>query len=456
MGQRILSEKIAQFIFEVDYGGLPLEVIDKAKQCLMDALGVAVLGSKFAASRIVGKTVSAFQSREEAVVIGTPYKASASLAALANSVSAHVADYDDTSVEFKGHPSCVIVPAVVAAAESVQARGQEVLLSVVVGNEVGSKLGQSMGGRHYQKGWHGTGTIGTIAAAAAVAKLFKLEPKQVIHALGVAASSAAGLRQNFGTMTKSWHAGHAAHIGVLSGVLAQNGFDASAETLEGENGFIRTFDGEGAIESFEKLGSPYSITGVAFKKYPSCAAIHPAVEAILRLMNKETIRPEIIASIKCYCCPSGLAALGREYPKTELEAKFSMEYCVATTLVRGRLGVAEFEDEALTDPEVRSAMTKVQVISDVALEEIAASNKVLSPTRVTLVTKDGREFNEMIIAARGGSTEPLTWSELEDKFRECVSGLIHNGRVNRILGLIHGIESLQNITDLTTLLRSMN
>ena len=445
------SEKIAQFIFEANYERLPPEVIGKAKQCLMDALGVAVLGSKFAASRIVGNAVNAFRSREEAVVIGTPFKASASLAALANSVSAHVADYDDTSVDFKGHPSCVIVPAVVAAAESVEAKGQEVLLSIVVGNEVGSKLGQAMGGKHYQKGWHGTGTIGTIGAATAVAKLFKLEPGQIIHALGLAASSAAGLRQNFGTMTKSWHAGHAAHMGVLSGVMAQNGFDASVQALEGENGFIRTFDGEGAVESFKNLGNPYSITGVAFKKYPSCAGVHPAVEAVLRLVGKEAIRPERIASIKCYGCPSGLAALGREYPKTELEAKFSMEYCVAATLVRGRLGVAEFEDEALMDAEVRSVMTKVQVISDAALEEVAKSNKALSPTRVNIVTKDGREFSEMIIAARGGPRDPLTWPELEKKFRECVNGMIPDSRVQRILELIHSIERLQDNSELSAL-----
>ena len=453
MGRTILSGKIAQFMFEVNYQELPLEVIDKAKQCLMDTLGVAILGSRYSASRIVGDVVDHCHGREESVVIGTYYKAPAFLAALANSVSAHVADYDDMSVEFNGHPSCVIVPAVTAAGESVGAGGQEVLLGIVVGNEVGSKLGKSLGGKHYQKGWHGTGTIGTVAAAAAVAKLLKLDSNQIVNALGIAASSAAGLRQNFGTMTKSWHAGHAASNGILAAVLAQNGFEASAGALEGNSGFITTFDGEGTVKYFDNLGNPYSLPNVTFKKYPSCASTHPAVEAIFRLMNTHATPPDSVATVECYVCPAATAPLRSEYPSTELEAKFSLEYCVATALVRGRLGVAEFEDEAVRDPEIRHVMTKVRVIIDAALEEIAESNKVLAPTRVKLTTKDGQEFSETIIAARGGPTEPLTWPELEDKFRECASSLFSVSRVTEALGLIREIENMKNINELTALLQ---
>jgi 2-methylcitrate dehydratase PrpD len=280
-----LSEKISEFIFELNYRDLPPEVVDKAKQCVMDTLGVSVLGSKSLASKIVADTVNNFQSRQDSVVIGTPYKASAPFAAMANGVSAHVADFDDTSVAYQGHPSCVIVPAVIAAADAIHAGGQEIILSIVAGNEVGSKLGLSMGKKHYQKGWHGTATVGTIAATAAIAKLYKLEPKQIVNAIGFSASSASGIRQNFGSMTKCWHAGHPAYIGVLSAVLAQNGFDASSEALEGNEGFIRVFEGEGVTEHFDRLGKPYSITDIAFKKYPSCAATHPAVEAILSLLN---------------------------------------------------------------------------------------------------------------------------------------------------------------------------
>jgi 2-methylcitrate dehydratase PrpD len=450
-----LSEKIAEFIFRTNYGDLPPEVVNKAKQCLMDALGVSVLGSKSLASKIVFDAVNHFQSRQDSVLIGTPCKAAAPLAAMVNGVSAHVADFDDTSVAYQGHPSCVIVPAVVAAAEAVHAGGQEVILSIVAGNEVGSKLGLSMGKKHYQKGWHGTATIGTIAATAAVAKLYKLEPKQIMDAIGFSASSASGIRQNFGSMTKSWHSGHPAYIGVLSAVLAQGGFDASAEALEGNEGFLRVFDGEGTIEHFDSLGKPYSITDIAFKKYPSCAATHPAVEAILILLDRKMIKPEMIARIDCHCCTIGRAAFRREYPHSELEGKFSIEYCIAATLVKGRLGVEEFEDETMNDPEVRSIMEKVQVFTDPKLDEVAASRKVLAPTRIELVIKDGQHFTETIIAARGGSLEPLSWTELDEKFKECVNWLIPQERIEKILSLIHKVEGLRNIEELTAHLRGM-
>jgi len=443
-----LAWQIAEFVAHVDYEQLPAEVIDKAKQCVLDTMGVAVYGSRFEAARITRALVTDMGGKEEAGLIGTPHKAPSVAAALANGVSAHVADYDD-SVAGGWHPSCILVPAVLAGGEKVRANGRQLLTALVVGNEVGCKLGLLMTGSHYNAGWHVTGTIGTLAAVAAAAKVLALKPPQTVNALGIAASSAGGLRQNFGTMTKCWHAGRAAAAGVTAALLAQRGYDAAADILEGERGFVRTFQGKGDNEKLSgKLGCPFSILRELFKKYPCAFGAHAAIDIILELREQYGLRPEEVAAIECYGRPIIPSVHCHHSPKTGLEAKFSMEYCVAAALVKGRVGLREFDDSAVADPAVREQMEKVRLLTDEKLEEVALEKQVLAPTRVEVRLKDGRVFSKTVYEAHGCASDPLSWAELEGKFRECTQDILSTAQIEKTIALIRQIEDLDEVSAL--------
>ena len=447
-----ISRQIAEFVYSTDYETFPNQVVDKAKQCLLDSLGVALYGSRFEASKISLKVIKQIGGSEESTILGTPYKAPCPLAAMANGIRAHVADYDDSLVDF-GHPSCVLMPATLALAERENIDGRSLITSFILGSEVGSKLGRMMGWRHYETGWHVTGTVGTIGAATAVAKLLNLSPPQIVNALGIAASSAGGLRQNFGTMTKSWHVGHAASAGVMAALLAQEGYSASALALDGETGFIRAFQGD-VNSTFlpEALGNPYSLMKIMFKKYPSCHGTHAAVDAVLKLKEQYGFQSEEIEAIECYIRPLMKSVLIYKDPQTELEAKFSVEYCVAAALVLGRLGIAQFTDEVLFHPEVRSLMRKVSVRDDPTLEEIAKKGKLLAPSRVKVILSDGREYTQSVLEARGGPSEPLRWEELEKKFLECAGQVLLIDQAQKALALIRKIEEVDNMALLTEVL----
>lgn len=445
-----VAAEIARFVFETEFPEFPVEVVDKAKQCLLDSIGVAIYGTVFPASEISLRVLEEIGGRGQAVVLGTACRLPAYLSAMANGIRAHVADYDDSLVDFKGHPSCVLMAASLAAAEMKDVNGRKLLEGFVLGNEVGSKLGQVMGWQHYHLGWHGTGTVGVLAAAIAAAKIIGLEPQQIINALGIAASSAAGLRQNFGSMTKSWHVGHAASAGLMAALLAQKGYDASSQAIEGESGFVQAFGGSGKASSLpEKLGQPYSLLNTMFKRYPSCGGTHPGVDAVLQLKATHGIIPEQVKTIVCASRPMLSSVLIHQRPRTGLEAKFSLEYCLAAALVKDRLTIAEFQDDAVREPQVRSLMERVEFKGDLGLDQLAVENNLLAPSTVKICLKSGREAEQTVAEARGGPSAPLKWQELEDKFAECATTVLSPARAAKVKEVITNLENLEQIADLT-------
>lgn len=448
-----LVNKLAEYIVSEKYQKIPAEVIDTAKQCLLDTLGAAIYGTQFTASTIVSELSTDMGGKPEAVVWGSKVSLPAPLAAMVNGVSAHVADYDNSHVDFRGHPGAVIVPAVMAAGEKVKATGKDIITGIVVGVEVGTQIGIIIGQQHYDIGWHGTGTVGTIGVAAATAKVLGLDSKKAANALSIAASSASGIRENFGTMTKSWHAGHAASVGLMASLLAQKGYDASDKVFEGNNGFLKVFGGKPYDEEQELIfGKPYHIMNILFKQYPSCHGTHQAVDAVLKLRANNEIKPEDIEAIKCYSNPTTLTILIHHNPQVGLEAKFSMEYCVAASMVNGRLGLAELSDAKVADPVVRALMSKVSLLADEELDKLAQEKNALAPTRVEVYLKDGRVLRETVIKARGWAEEPLSWGQLESKFEENVQGFISPPRTRNIIKSIADIENIDDINNLASYL----
>jgi 2-methylcitrate dehydratase PrpD len=449
-----VNQGIADYIVRTGYADIPGPVIKRAKECILDSIGVALYGSRFEASLIAFAVAGeSGEQRRGASVLGRRKKIFPALAAFINGVMAHVADFDDVIAVLRGHPSCVLMPAALASCETVGGSGKDFLTAFVVGSEVGGKLGSVISWDHSKVGWHVTGTIGSLAAAAAASKALNLDRDKISNSIGIAASSASGLRINFGTMTKSYHAGHAAMAGVLAAQLAEKGFDASSMALESEQGFARLFGYSGQLSALTGLlGNDYALNGIMLKRYPSCAGTHPAIDAILKFRDRIKPGLEDVSEIEAWVPPSLLNVTFQHNPQTPLEAKFSMEFCLSVALVFGEVGIGQFEGECISNPSVRDLMRRVRVIPDAEMEKASQERGVLSPARLKVRLRGGEEFCETVWEARGSPSNPMSQDEIREKFRKCASQVLADSSVERALETIEQLETLKTVKDLTSIL----
>jgi 2-methylcitrate dehydratase PrpD len=444
-----LAQEIARHVVQLDLSQVPREVIEKAKYCILDGIGCGLYGLEFEATKIVLQLAQEWNGLPEASVIGTGKKVLSGVAAKVNGIAVHVADFDDSSFDFRGHPTAVVLPSVLALCEKKSKSGKELLLSYILGVEVGGKLGKTMGWSHYAAGWHGTGTIGTIASAAASAKALGLNEAKTSHALAIAASGAAGLRENFGTMVKSLHAGQASAAGVLAALLAERGFEGSLTAFEGKSGFWKVYSGESEFGRWvEELKKPHSLMGVMIKRYPSCAATHPALDGLEDLRREHSFSWEDIEELRCLIPPLNLSVLIYPRPLNGLEAKFSLPYCVSAFLVHGKLDLSHFEKEALNDQRVRNLMERVIVVPDDSLGELIKTKELLAPTELQVRLKN-QTFSRRMLEAKGGASQPLPNMEIVEKFRVCAGRILSAEKVDKAIGMISSLESIRHIGALT-------
>ncbi len=442
----MLMDDIVAFLAEIDHGEIPAKAVRAARRCMIDTIGVALAGSRQPEGKIITTFAREQQANPEATVVAGMFKTSAQLAALANGTLAHALDYDDVSVEFLGHPSTVLVPAVLALGESRQVSGADVLYSFIAGFEVGAAVGRAMGVQFFESVWHPTPVTGVIGAAAASAKMLGLNPHQVTMALGMAASMTGGLKENFGTMTKPLHAGKAASDGILAALLAEKGFTANPESLTGRRGLGKAFVGEELPDDLGKsLGTEWSIIspGVKVKRYPCCGGTLGCIDAILELRERHNIRPQDVAEVNCRANPSALEALIIDIPKTPQEGRFSLKYTAAVALVDGQVSFKQFTEEKLTSPLIQETMRKVQVTPFHAFGR--GQDK---PQEVILKLNDGIEYTLKVEKVRGTATNPLSDDELCEKFRDCACTVLHPDRAEKVLEMLQHLEELENIKDL--------
>ncbi|MFH1480562.1 MAG: MmgE/PrpD family protein [Pseudomonadota bacterium] len=444
-----LIRQIARHIVQIDWSQIPVEVVEKAKSLVLDAIGCGLYGQEFEAPGILLQLAREWNGRPESSIIGTGVKMPSATAAKINGVAVHVADFDDSSVEFRGHPTSVVLPAVLALCESNGKSGRDLLLAYIVGVEIGGKLGRVMGWSHYEAGWHGTSTIGTIASAIASSKALNLNEEKICHALAIAASGACGIRENFGTMVKSLHAGQASAAGVTAALLAERGYEGSLTAFEGQSGFWRVYSGESAIGGWaDGLNELNTVMGVMFKRYPSCAGTHPALDALEELMKEQPFSWEEVEEIKCLVPPVLPSILIYPRPNSGLEAKFSLPYCLSAFLVHGKLDLAHFGKEAVDDSRVRKLMEKVQMISDENQGNLMKATGALAPTEVHVKLKK-RTMSKKMLEAKGGKSFPLERGEIEGKFRVCAGRILPAEKVDRAIDLISSLETLESIATLT-------
>jgi 2-methylcitrate dehydratase PrpD len=441
--------KIAEFITS---GIPPVAARKRAATALCDTVGVILAGAPEPAANLVRRTVIE-ESHGRCRVLGTAARASDADAALANGVAAHAHDYDDMCFVSMAHPSCALIPAALAAGELTGASGSDVLDAYVVGFEIECRLGLVMNPRHYhERGWHCTSSIGTLGAAAAVARLFRLDRSAALHALGIAGSLACGVKENIGSMVKPLHAGMAARNGVTAARLAKAGLTASEKSIDGPQGYLVAMDSQkppAALgEAVADLGSRWEIldTGVTVKLYPSCAATHPPLDVLLELKRLHQITGDDIAAIEVQVDSMTPRLLIYDRPSTALEAKFSMPFCAAAAIVFGHPTLETFNVEKINDPRVQKLLPLVSLRANPEFDAAAP----LSNANVTIRLNDGHIVSARADGARGYPGR-LTDDELHTKFIACARRSLSESAVAMVLEALSGVGRMTNIGELTQL-----
>lgn len=445
----MLTQRLAEFVIDTPVSAIPDNVMDASRDALIDTLGVALAGSLDEVGEIALRYVRDLGARKEASIWGTPVSTSMAEAVFVNGIFGHALDFDDVHASVHGHPSTTLIPATVSVGEAVGASGKDVLAAYAVGLEVGAKLGIALGSGHYQRGWHSTATTGVFASTAAAARLLGLNVGQLRNALGLAASQAAGLLRNFGTMTKPFHAGHAARCAVQSALLARAGFTADTSIFDGKDSFLGTYaekDVQPLEPLIDQLGRFWEIItpGISFKRWPCCYCNHRSIGAMLPLIKQHGIRAEDVLAVEIGFPPGSDTALIHTDPKTGLEGKFSIEYVAAATLLDGKIGIDSFTDVMVNRPEVRALMQKVRRyrIADSKMYSGAVGyNDIL--IRTTTGEIKAREDR-----APGSRDWPVSAAERDEKFLDCAGGVLGNIGARRVLELATGVRTLGNVADL--------
>lgn len=444
------TQELASWATATGYEQLPPLVVDRSRAAIIDTTAAILAGVREPVTRITTEMVAEDGCRPVAAQLGTGFRTSPDNAALLNGVSGHALDYDDVSASVEGHPSVVVMPAALAAAEVAGASGRELVGAYAVGVEVMAKLALALGQRHYRAGWHATSTLGTLGAAVAAGRLLGLDAAQMAAALGIAVSEASGSRQNFGTMVKPFHAGHAAGCGVRAARLARAGMTASAEALEGRLGYLALFSGGGEPASPAGLGAPWDleVTGLSVKKYPCCFAIHRAADGLLAARARG-LAPEQVEEISVTVPPGGLEPLIYERATTGLEGKFCMGYALAAALVDGRLALETFTDQMVGRPQVQRLAERVRAQESPALE--AQHNPIEEAyVEVEVRLRDGSQVAERVEQPLGSPSRPLGAEDLRAKYRDCAATVLEPEQVESSLRALERLQTLDSVTHLVS------
>jgi 2-methylcitrate dehydratase PrpD len=457
-----LTQYVARFINETEFQDIPANVVELGKKSTLDGLGLAFAGSVAQSGQLVRKHLDSLSLGEgSATLIGGGRKVAPRFAAFSNGVAIHADDYDDTQLAVAEtrvyglltHPTAPALPAALAMGEQLGASGQAVMLAYQLGVEVECKIAEAIDPRHYQTGFHATATCGTFAAAAAASRLMGLNLDATARALSVAGSQSAGLRENFGTMTKPFHAGRSSESGIVAAQFASSGWTATDKILEAPRGFFRAAGGgydDAAIEN--KLGAPWTFAepGISIKPHPSGSLTHPGMTEMLRLILENDIKPDQVKNIRVGTNSNMPNALIHHRPVDELQAKFSMEFCMAILLLERRAGLAEFTDETVHRADVKQMIEKVSFVIDDEAER-AGYHKMT--TIIDIELQDGRKISGRADFGKGSPSNPMSYEEVAEKFGECADfARIDRSRADDIIAMVRDLESLPDITKLTALL----
>ncbi|HYE89970.1 MAG TPA: MmgE/PrpD family protein [Terriglobales bacterium] len=444
------TSRLADFVLSTTLDTAPDAALVQVRRAALDTLGVMLAGASEPVAAITRTVARVEGGAALCTVVGSALRTSPTWAALCNGAAGHAHDFDDTNFALLGHPSVPLFATALAGGEADAADGAAVVLAYLIGFEVSAALGVALNPGHYTRGWHATATLGTIGCAAAAARLAGLDHAQTMHALGIAASLASGLKENFGSMTKPYHAGHAALNAVTATALARAGMTASPSVLEGSQGFAAAFSGEKlGPGAFEQLGREWEIvrSGIAVKPYPSCALTHSAIDALIALRARHAIGAEQVEDVEVGVNHVVPEVLRHPAPTNALERKFSMPYCAAAALGRGAVGIEDFTDGPVRDPAVAALVPRIRMVVDPSLPDSREEHHAWS--RVTVRLRDGRTFAEAPRGASGHPDAPLTDAQLRDKFLGCAGGVLGDGAAAAVADQIARLDAVPDIRALT-------
>jgi 2-methylcitrate dehydratase PrpD len=457
-----LTKAVAEFIVGTKYGDLPPDVVELGKKSILDGFGLALAGSVSTMAPLVRKYVQSLgASPTKAGIIGTAIKCHPRFAAFANGVWIHADDYDDTQLAVAKdriyglltHPTVPVLPPAFAMSEVGRRSGRDLMLAYHLGVEVECKIAEAIAPRHYDEGFHTTGTIGAFGSAAACARLRGLDVKQTINALGIAATSGGGYRDNFGSMTKPFHAGRAAEAGTVAADLSELGWTAADNILEAPLGFFQAagggFDPQAIVG---RLGAPWTLAspGVSIKPHPSGSLSHPAMGELFRLVRDNHIKAADVEKVDLGANHAMTTSLHHHRPTTGLQGKFSMEFCLSILLLDHKAGLSEYQDAVVQRPDVQDMIKRVNFYVDPEAER-AGLNKMTSLLKIHL--KDGRVLSGRAEFAKGSPANPMSYDEVADKFRGCAElAKWPSAKAESVIAAVKSLEAVSDVGKLAAAL----
>jgi 2-methylcitrate dehydratase PrpD len=454
---------VSEFVVNLKFADIPADSLELGKKSILDGLGLALSGSKAETWGLIQQYVKSFgfSPRGGAAVLGSAVRLPARFAAFANGVAIHVDDFDDTQLAVAKdrvygllvHPTVCVLPAALATAEVAGRSGKDLLVAYEAGVEVECKVAEAISPRHYEDGFHSTGTCGVFGGTAACAKLKGLDAVHTSRAFGVAASHAAGLRENFGTMMKPFQAGHATESGVVAADFAAIGWTAAEQILEAQRGFFHAYGGTyDPSVILERLANPWTFQnpGVSIKPFPSGSLTHPGMTELSRLIQANAIRAADVERLEVGANKNMESTLLHHHPKTGLQAKFSMEFCMAILLLDGKADQTKYTDAVVNRDDVQKMIERVRFYVDPEAEK-AGYDKMTTILKITL--KDGRTISGHADFGKGSPINPMSYDEVAEKFRGCAAFAEWPAdKANQVIEMVRKLEEVSDVRALTALL----
>lgn len=461
VAQKGLTRYVAEFVVGTEARDLPDDVVALGKKSILDGIGLALSGSVAQSGALVRRHLDDLGLMAgAATVVGAGRKVAPRFAAFANGVGIHADDYDDTQLAVAAdrvyglltHPTAPALPAALAMGEVLGASGAKVMLAYHLGVEVECKIAEAIAPRHYQTGFHATATCGTFAAASAAASLLGLDVETTARALSIAGSQSAGLRENFGTMTKPFHAGRASESGVAAAQFAAMGWTATDKILEAPRGFFQAAGGGYDADAIRgRLGDPWTFAnpGVSIKPHPSGSLTHPGMTEMVRLIHEHDIKASDVKHVRIGTNSNMPNALIHHRPQDELQAKFSMEFCMAILLLDRKAGLGEFTDATTQRDDVKAMIEKVDFVIDERAEK-AGYHKMTTIIDITL--NDGRVVHGEADFGKGSPANPMSYEEVADKFRDnAAHARLARAAADEVVSLVRDLESQPSLERLMAL-----
>jgi 2-methylcitrate dehydratase PrpD len=451
------SERLADFVARHPTEAIPDEAIAWAKAGILDYVGVALAGIHEESAALVRKAAEAMGANPQAGIWGTKRKTSVPLAAMVNGTAAHALDFDDTNPVMLAHPSLQLLPGLFALGEQMHCNGRNLITAYVIGFELGAVLGRALHPNHVAQGWLPIGTLGPLMQASACARLLRLTPGETQMALSLASNLASGLRCNNGSMAKHFLAGYGAHSGVISALLARDGLTANPKALESRFGYFENFsrsDPERLEQAIDAMGKPLAIleSGISFKLYPCCAGAHVAIDCALEIAAHHSPAAQEIAAVDLLVHQGLKAVLIHSMPRTVTEARFSLEYCVSRALLDREMGPDQFIPRKIRDASVRSLIERVSITyHDKAFtaDDMSASR---FPVEMRVHLNNGTVLTARVDHAKGTISNPVSWNDLEKKFRQCVANPLGELKIEKLLEQLNKFEEIEDIGEFVAML----